>query len=121
MNSPRVLSLAVVLCLPFLLCVPQAIAADNPVANSHPTYQQLRNVSLGTEAVSVSNLRLKRDAATFVLRSGTVCFVAPVEGKVTGAVFVGDGNMIMEVPTASERASLRLLTKEAEYSENFSE
>jgi hypothetical protein len=47
-----------------------------------------------------------------------VCFVAPVQGKVTGAVFVGDGNLVLDVPP-SERKMLKLLTKEDEFSENF--
>jgi hypothetical protein len=89
-------------------------------ANSDPTYQALRNLTLGTEAVSVSNLELKRDAGTFHLRSGIVCFVAPVDGKVTGAVFTGDGNFILD-PPPSERPMLKLLTKEDEFSENFSQ
>ncbi len=98
-------------------------AVDNPPAgpNSDPTYQQLRNLTLGGEAVSVSNLALKRDAGTFHLRSGTVCFVTPVQGKVTGAVFSGDGNFVLDPPLASERKSLKLLTKEDEFSENFSQ
>jgi hypothetical protein len=48
--------------------------------NSDPIYQQLRNLTLGSESVSVSNVDLKRETATFHLRSGTVCFVAPVQG-----------------------------------------
>jgi hypothetical protein len=97
--------------------------ADNPPAgrNSDPTYQQLRNLTLGGEAVSVSNLSLKRDAGTFHLRSGTVCFVTPVQGKITGAVFSGDGNFVLEPPLESDRKSLKLLTKEDEFSENFSQ
>ena len=55
--------------------------------NSDPTYLQIRNVGLAGEAFSVKDLELKRDAATFVLHSGTVCFVLPVQGVVTGAVF----------------------------------
>jgi hypothetical protein len=96
-------------------------AADNPAPgpNSDPTYQQLRNLTLGGEAVSVSNFALKRDAGTFHLRSGTVCFVTPVQGKVTGAVFTGDGNFILDPPLESERQSLKVLTKESEFSENF--
>lgn len=86
--------------------------------NSDPTYQSLRSLTLGSEAVSVSNLELKRDAGTFHLRSGTVCFVAPVAGRVTGAVFTGDGNFILD-PPASERSMLKLLTKEDEFSETF--
>ena len=88
--------------------------------NSDPTYQALRNLTLGGESVAVSNFDLKRDAGTFHLRSGTVCFTAPVQGRVTGAVFVGDGNFILEPPD-SEKAMLKLLTKETEFSENFSQ
>ena len=91
-----------------------------PAPNSDPTYQALRNLTLGSEAVSVSNLELKREAGTFHLRSGTVCFVAPVAGKVTGAVFTGDGNFILDPPD-SEKGMLKLLTKENEFSENFSQ
>ena len=98
-------------------------AVENAILgpNSDPTYQQLRNLSLGGEAVSVSNLILKRDAATFLLRSGTVCFVAPVAGKVTGAVFTGEGNFVLDPPSTQERGMLKLLTKENEFSENFNQ
>jgi len=90
-----------------------------PGPNSDPTYQALRNITLSGEAVSVSNFELKRDAGTFHLRSGTICFVAPVNGKVTGAVFNGDGNFVLDPPQESERKSLKLLTREDEFSENF--
>jgi hypothetical protein len=105
-----------------IILVSNAARAQNAVApgpNSDPTYQALRNLTLGGEAVSVSNLELKREAGTFHLRSGTVCFVAPVAGKVTGAVFTGDGNFVLN-PPASEQGMLKLLTKENEFSENFS-
>jgi len=92
-----------------------------PAANSDPTYQALRNIGVSSEAVSVSNLTLKREAGTFHLHSGTVCFVAPVSGKVTGAVFAGDGNFVLDPPTATEKNSLKLLTKENEFSESFSQ
>jgi hypothetical protein len=98
------------------------VAAQNaqPMSpNSDATYQALRNLTLGGEAVSVSNFDLKRDVGTFHLRSGTVCFTAPVQGKVTGAVFVGDGNFVI-APPPSELGMLKLLTKENEFSENFS-
>jgi hypothetical protein len=95
---------------------PAAYAQNAP--NSDPAYQALRNLTLGNESVNVSNIDFKRDAATFHLRSGTVCFVAPVQGKITGAVFVGDGNLVLD-PPASERSMLKLLTKEDEFSENF--
>jgi hypothetical protein len=63
-----------------------------PGPNSDPTYQALRNLTLSSEAVSVNNFELTRDAGKFRLLSGTICFTPPVQGKVTGAVFMGDGN-----------------------------
>jgi hypothetical protein len=106
-----------------LACFFPLCAVENPAAvgpNSDPTYQQLRNLTLGGEAVSLSNLDLKRDAGTFHLHSGVVCFAAPVQGKVTGAVFAGDGTFVVDPPSASEKGMLKLLTKEDEFSERFS-
>jgi hypothetical protein len=88
-------------------------------ANSDPVYQQLRNIGLGGEAVSVTNFELKHDAATFHLTSGTVCFVAPVNGRVTGAVFVGDGSLSLVPPTPDEARSLKRLTNEDQFNEKF--
>src|SRR5690348_16582197 len=101
----------------FSVDVPSAGAQTGP--NSDPNYVALRNITLGSEAVTVSNFSLKRDAGTFHLNSGTVCFVPPVNGKVTGAVFGGDGNFVLNPPTEAERKSLKYLTKEDEFSEKF--
>jgi len=87
--------------------------------NAEGNYQQLRNIALGSEAVTVTNVTLKRDAATFQLNSGTVCFLSPVQGKVTGAVFVGEGRLLLTPPLRSEEHSLSLLTREKEFSESF--
>ena len=97
-------------------------AADTPAGpNSDPTYQQLRNLTLSGEAVSVTNFELKREAGTFHLHSGTMCFVTPVMGKVTGAVFVGEGHFVLDPSEQSERNNLKLLTKEDEFSESFNQ
>jgi hypothetical protein len=106
-----------------LLVVPVVHAQNAPPAgpNSDPTYQQLRNITLGGEAVAVNNFTLRRDAATFSLRSGTICFLPPVQGKVTGAVFIGDGIMVLDPPLPIEIRNLKLLTKEGEFSEKFSQ
>jgi hypothetical protein len=111
------------LCFSAILLLPNTllVADQAPMANSDPTYVQLRNVGLSGEAVAVNNLALKRDAGTFHLHSGTVCFLAPVQGKVTGAVFQGEGNLILNPPIASELRMIKLLSREEEYSETFSE
>jgi len=102
-----------------LFCVVVPVARAQNGANSDPNYVALRNITLGSEAVSVTNFDLKRDAGIFHLHSGTVCFVPPVNGKVTGAVFAGDGNFVLNPPTETERKSLKYLTKEDEFSEKF--
>jgi hypothetical protein len=101
-----------------ILCL-SSIHFAQTTPNSDGNYQQLRNIGLQSGGITVENVRLKRDAATFLLNSGTLCFLAPVNNKVTGAVFVGDGKFLLEPPTASERAALSVLSKEKEYSESF--
>jgi hypothetical protein len=93
--------------------------APVPGPNSDPAYRQLRDLTLGTESVTVTNVEVKRDAATFHLHSGTVCFVAPVNGKVTGAVFIGEGNLVLDPPISIERSSLKLLSKQDEFVEQY--
>ena len=95
------------------------LSAQQLAANADANYQQLRTLGMGTEAVSVSDVTLKRDAAHFQLNSGTVCFLTPANGKVTGAVFVGEGRLLLTPPIPSEQRSLMLLTKEPEFSESF--
>ena len=76
----RILFLGVVLFASFL----PLFAADSPAPgpNSDPTYQQLRNLTLGGEAVSVSNFDLKRDAGTFpsALGNGVLCDASAGQG-----------------------------------------
>src|SRR5579864_4668639 len=109
----------VLACLVFLVAsVPQLHAG--PVPNSDATYQQLRNITLSGESIAVNNFVLHREVGTFRLRSGTLCFLTPVMGKVTGAVFVGEGSLIIDTALPSERSSLKLLTKGDEFVENFS-
>jgi len=111
--------------MPALLVAAAAFGAVIPGSdgetgpNSDPNYLALRNITLGSEAVSVTNFDLKRDAGTFHLHSGTVCFVPPVNGRVTGAVFAGDGSFVLNPPTESERKSLKYLTKEDQFNEKF--
>ncbi len=99
---------------------PPAVAAGQQ-PNSDPTYQQLRNVGLSGEVAAASNLVLKRDVGTFTFRSGTFSFLAPVNGKVTGAVFVGEGSFSLTPPLEMEKRSLAILTKGQPFAEDFSQ
>jgi hypothetical protein len=87
-------------------------------------YQQLR-AQAATVAdfngayAAVNNLVLKRDAATFTLRSGEIYFLPPVEGRTTGAVFIGDGELSLTPPVENERHSLALFTGQPSITEQF--
>lgn len=74
---------------------PNITPATGKAPNANAMYQQLRTASPSGEISSATNLVLKRDAGTFSFRSGTFYFLTPVNGKVTGAVFVGDGSFTL--------------------------
>ena len=62
-------------------------------ANANATYQQLRGLLPGSEVITVKDFELKREAATFTFSSGSFAFYGQVNGKVTGAVFKGQGHL----------------------------
>lgn len=126
MRRPLPGYICLVVCLLFLVQLTSqcslAVESAAPGPNSDPVYQQLRNVTISNETVSLSNVDLKRDAATFHFHSGTICFLAPVAGKVTGAVFIGEGTVDISPPIPIEVKTLRLLSLNArqdEFSEDF--
>ncbi len=90
-----------------------------PLPNSDSVYAQLRKVGLGTEALTLNNVTLKRDAGTFTFASGTLCFLAPVEGKITGAVFSGTGTFSLNPTNAAEKHQVSLLTKSESVTEEY--
>ena len=64
-------------------------------ANSDAFYKQLRGIGLGS-TFRCDNFSMPVDVGTFQLKSGTITFLAPVNGYVTGAVFVGQGHFVLK-------------------------
>jgi hypothetical protein len=101
------------------LCCPVLVQAQTPPApGAHPLYVELRALVPAAEAVPVKDLVLQKDAATFTL-TGAVHLLPAVNGRVTGAVFVGQGSMRYEPPIAVERSMIRHLTKGEAFEETF--
>lgn len=72
-------------------------------------YTQVKAFALTGGKAEVSGLILKRDRVTLTL-TGTIYFTAPVEGKVTGAVFLGQGVFKADLPPSDfERDNVRRL------------
>ena len=87
--------------------------------NANASYQQLRGLLPGGETVNVKDFVLKRDAAEFTFHSGSFAFYGAVNGKVTGAIFKGQGHLHITPPTAEERHNLSLVAQTEEFDEDF--
>ncbi|HSK63004.1 MAG TPA: carboxypeptidase-like regulatory domain-containing protein, partial [Pyrinomonadaceae bacterium] len=100
------------------------VATGSQKGNLDPVYQSLRQLAKGDDFggpyASVNNLVLKRDAATFTLKTGDIYFITPVEDRVTAAVFMGAGEMTMIPPTVAEKNSIKIFTGEEGITEQFS-
>src|SRR6267154_1544587 len=64
-------------------------------ANSDSAYRQLRGIGFGDTFVC-ENYKFNMDVGNFELKTGTLTFLAPVNGIVTGAIFVGEGHFTLK-------------------------
>ncbi len=101
------------------------VLAEVTVNAVDPLYTELRNASSAADAFSgeyatVNNLVLKKDAGVFTLQSGTVYFMKPTGGKVTGAVFIGSGTFSLTPPVDVEKKHLAIFVDGPQLKENFS-
>ncbi len=94
-----------------------AIPPEAQAANTNSMYKSLRDIGLG-ETVRVKGWQLKRDAGVFSL-DGVLAFLEPVNGRVTGAAFFGQGTFTLIPPIEVEKKSLAELTKEPALHEQF--
>ena len=92
----------------------------SPYANADPLYQKLRTVGLGVTS-PVEGATLEYDAATFLFRQGTLTYLAAVDGRVTGAIFIGEGRFTLKPVTVIDRDELRRRIKADQVEEDFTE
>ncbi len=108
------------------LCVlafvsPQSIAADSaPAKPGESLYLQLGQVGLDPSRVyQVRDASLDRPSIHISLEDGTIAFTRDVFGKVTGAFFEGEGEILLTPPNEVERKSMSLFTGMAILEERF--
>jgi hypothetical protein len=89
-------------------------------ANSDPVYRQLRGIGLG-QTFRFDNFALISDVATFQFQKGTLTFLIPVNGMVTGAIFVGEGHFNLKPMIPLDARELNRRTGGAELNEDFTE
>jgi len=86
---------------------PATFAQENLSTKGKVVYDQIKAASLTGGSAEVKGLVFKRDRVELVF-DGTFYFSAPVEGRVTTAVFIGQGGFRAEVPpTKFEKDNLK--------------
>lgn len=88
-------------------------------ANSDPVYRKLRDIGLGA-TFRLDNFTLAYDVGIFHFEKGTLTWLSPVEGMVTGAVFVGEGHFHLKpvIPMDAHEINRRIGADEVD--EDFS-
>lgn len=81
------------------------------LANANVIYRALQQWIPNGRSFAVENVVLQRDAARIVLKHGTVFLSGPVNGRVVGAAFLGEGVLHMDAPNVGERKQLHNVLK----------
>ncbi len=93
------------------------LSADKP---AEALYLQLGQVGLDPSRVyEVRDAALERGAVHISLDDGTIAFTRDVMGRITGAFFAGDGEILLTPPNHVERNSMSLFTGMAILEEHF--
>jgi hypothetical protein len=69
--------------------------------------------------VAVESLTLQKDAMTLLLKKGILVPMLPIEGEVTGAIFVGEGTASLTPPTPMDAWFLKKNYGAPQFSEKF--
>src|SRR5271165_2341668 len=86
-----------------------------------PLYRALRTVGLDSQRVfTIREAVIDREDLHVWLNDGTIAFTQSVDGRVTGAYFEGEGEVLVRPPDRMERASLGLFTGAGVLEEKFS-
>jgi hypothetical protein len=124
----RALPLAWLFLVSAAMALPRCQDAPRPVGSPAATqlnsaenlYLQLGNTGLSkTRVYRVRDVSIDRAAIQITLNDGTIAFTEDVAGRVTGAFFEGDGEVLLAPPNRYERASMALFTNEAILEERF--
>ncbi len=117
----RILIVATVVALLPRVAVAGPLEDTAPKSPELASYQALRDLKLSGEVAHVAGLVLKRDAGVFTLKTGELHFVNAVDGRVTAAIFVGDGEFSLTPPIACEKQAIAIYTKSPGITESFGE
>ena len=106
-----------------VVLVAATLSAQAPAKPSSviPLYRSLQDVGLDPQKTyHIREAALDREDVHLWMNDGTISFLQAVDGRITGAFFEGDGEVLIRPPDRRERASLGLFTGEGVLEEKFS-
>ncbi len=81
---------------------------------------QLSKIRLDKKQIyNIRDITLRRDALSISLNRGVIAFLEPVQGRVTGAVFIGNGEVVAIPPDAMEKQQMYKFTGSPIMDETF--
>jgi len=105
----------------FVLSSLAVAQSKSPGGAAESLYLRLQTVGLDSKRVfKVRQASLDRGPIHLSLDDGTIAFTEDAGGHVTGAIFVGDGEILLIPPNTVERASVAFFTGAAILEERFS-
>lgn len=128
-RSGRIVLLArrLLIAAAFYLLTGHVAFAQSPQTDSHcpqttaDLYARIRTVGLDHARVyHVRGASIIRPNLNLTFDDGTLVFSEDICGRITGAFFSGDGEILIQPPNRTERASLTLFTGAAILEEQFS-
>ena len=91
-----------------------------PPSEADQILAQLSKIRLDkTQVYSIRDITIRRDALTIALNRGAIAFLEPVNGRVTGAVFIGSGEIVAISPDPIERQQIFKFTGTGILNESF--
>jgi len=113
----RTFSVAAVMAFLFLIGAGPALAAFDDLQKVFDSFYKTGLDPSG--GVAIDNLTLQKDAMTFVLKKGILIPMQPIEGEITGAIFVGEGTASLTTPTSMDAWYLKRVYGSDKFSETF--
>src|SRR5262245_28148867 len=97
------------------------VALSVQLSETDEILAQLSKIRLDKKQMyHIRDVTIRRDAASISFNRGTIAFLEPVKGKVTGAVFIGNGEIVAIPPDAVEKQQIHRFTNSPVLNEPFS-
>src|SRR6267378_705579 len=95
----------------FIVALFGVVSQSSPPNEANDVLGQLSKVRLDkTQIFHVRDITIRRDALSITLNLGLIAFLEPVREKVTGAVFIGNGEIVAIPPNSIEKQQIYKFT-----------